>query len=197
VHASGTFHFLDPQSAEPVEVPPGASVLTLARGRVCLRRVRRAALRWPAPGTALIEATAGPDGAPAGLALVPGPGCRLRLNAQPAPCLAWMRPGDELWLDAIALRLVLRHAPYVGAPEERMQGRPCGMCQLPFTATTRVWACPVPGCGVVLHLEGPETPAETRLECARLGDCPGCGTAVTTEPTWIGGTPARRQEEQA
>jgi hypothetical protein len=193
---SGDLYFLDAQAVDPVRIPHGASVLSLEGGRACLRPVPASgALRAPTAGTALIETVAGRHGEVPGLAVVPGPACDLRLNAEPAPCLAWTRPGDELWLGNTPLRLVLRRGAHVGPPRAEHLGRPCAQCQVPIADDTRVWACPQPACGVVMHLEGDETPPEARLDCARLGDCPGCGAAVKTEPTWIGGAPDEQPEE--
>ena len=106
-----------------------------------------------------------------------------RLNGAPAPVVALLDVKDHLRVGDAAVWVSEYLESLPGPPPAELVGKPCGLCRLPVEASSAVYRC---DCGVLLHLEGEDRPAETRLECALVGDCPNCGTAVRLDrgPVW-------------
>jgi hypothetical protein len=118
------------------------------------------------------------DRRPTLLMLTP-PGVRTRVNGRPSPSLALLEVGDQLQVGDTVLHLTQYREFAVGPPPPELLGRRCGVCRVPFDRETRVY---LHDCGAALHLEPESKPAEERLECALLGDCPNCGEPISMEP---------------
>jgi len=114
----------------------------------------------------------------AALLMLTPPGVRVRVNDRPSPVVAVLELGDQLQIGDTVLHLTRYREPSVGAPTPELLGRRCGVCRVPFDPQTRVY---VHDCGEALHLEPESKPAEERLECALMGDCPNCGEPISME----------------
>jgi hypothetical protein len=117
-------------------------------------------------------------GSRAALLMLTPPGVRVRINDRPSPMVAVLRVGDQLRLGDTTLHLTQYREFAAGSPSPELLGRRCGVCRVPFDPETRVV---VHDCGEAFHLEPESKPAEERLECARLGDCPNCGEPIPME----------------
>jgi hypothetical protein len=125
--------------------------------------------RGPEAGTLQFEPLT-VDGRPALLMLTPNE-VEVRVNDRPSPRIAVLAVGDQLQIGDAILHLTRYRELAVGPPSPELLGRRCGVCLVPFDQDTRVY---VHDCGQPLHLEPESKPAEERLECALLGDCPHC-----------------------
>ena len=117
------------------------------------------------------------EGRPALLLLTPH-GVEARVNDRPLPSIALLEVGDQLQVADTVLHLTQYREFAVAPPSPELLGRRCGVCRVPFVRETRVY---LHDCGAALHLEPESKPAEERLECALLGDCPNCGEPISTE----------------
>jgi hypothetical protein len=109
------------------------------------------------------------------LALFPHGGWRgVRINGHQALPASLLHANDLIrfaWGTTIRVALQFRH--HFSTPGPAHLGRPCLFCRSELTAQTTILVCP--SCGAGLHMEGPEIPAEKRLECALLlSACPRC-----------------------
>jgi hypothetical protein len=102
----------------------------------------------------------------------------VRVNDRPVPRIAVLAIGDQLQIGDAVLHLTRYREFPVGPPSAEMLGRPCPVCRVPFDEKTRVY---VHDCGLAMHLEPESKPAEDRLECALLGDCPNCDGPISLE----------------
>ena len=103
---------------------------------------------------------------------------KVRLNDHPSPIVAVLDVGDQLQIGDTVLHLTKFREFAVGPPSPDLLGRRCGVCRVPFDEQTRVY---LHDCGEALHLESESKPAEERLECALLGNCPNCGGSISLE----------------
>jgi hypothetical protein len=117
------------------------------------------------------------DRRPALLMLTPNE-VGVRVNDRPAPRIAVLAVGDQLQIGDAVLHLTRYREFPVGPPSAEMLGRPCPVCRVPFDENTRAY---VHDCGLAMHLEPESKPAEDRLECALLGDCPNCDGPISLE----------------
>jgi hypothetical protein len=118
------------------------------------------------------------------LVLTPRPGA-LRVNGAAAPRLTLLREGDTVqWSADIAFQVAIFHRPHIGLPDAAQVGRPCPVCTLAITETTRVYVCS--HCGTALHCEE----IEGGFECARLRTECTCGHPIafhegySRQPEW-------------
>jgi hypothetical protein len=118
------------------------------------------------------------DRRPALLMLAPRD-VEVRVNGRPSPRIAVLGVGDQVQTGDAVLHLTRYREFAVGPPSPEMIGRPCELCRVPFVEDTRVYIHDV--CGRPLHLEPESKPAEDRLECARIGDCPNCRKPISLE----------------
>jgi len=132
--------------------------------------------RVPAPGALYFEPLT-VDRRPALLMLTPK-GVEVRVNGRPSPRVSVLAVGDQLQLGDAVLHLTRYREPAVGPPSPELLGRRCEVCRVPFDEHTRVY---IHDCGQPLHLEPESKPAEDRLECALLGDCPNCREPISME----------------
>jgi hypothetical protein len=132
--------------------------------------------RGPGAGTLQFEPL-NVDRRPALLMLTPT-GVRVRVNARPSPRVAVLAVGDQLQIGDAVLHLTRYREFAVGPPSPELLGRRCEVCRVPFDEQTRVY---IHDCGQALHLEPESKPAEDRLECALLGDCPNCREPISLE----------------
>jgi hypothetical protein len=102
----------------------------------------------------------------------------VRVNDHPSPIVAVLKVGDQVQVGDTVLHLTQYREFTVGPPSPELLGRRCGVCRVPFDQQTRVY---LHDCGEALHLEPDSKPADERLECALLGDCPNCGEPISTE----------------
>jgi hypothetical protein len=137
-----------------------------------------AAPRSHGPASAMLQfEPLGVDRRPALLMLTPY-GIDIRLNDRPSPRIAVLAVGDQLQVGDAVLHLTRFLEFAVGPPSPELLGRRCEVCRVPFDQHTRVY---VHDCGQPLHLEPESKPAEDRLECALLGDCPNCREPISLE----------------
>jgi hypothetical protein len=113
----------------------------------------------------------------AALLMLTPPGVGVRVNGRPSPIVAVLNVGDQLQVGGTVLHLTRYNEFAVGPPSPELLGRRCGVCRVPFDEQTRVY---LHECGEALHLEPASKPAEERLECALLGNCPNCGGKIST-----------------
>jgi hypothetical protein len=106
------------------------------------------------------------------------PCVKVRVNDRPSPIVAVLNVGDQLQIGDAVLHLTEFREFTVGPPSPELLGRRCGVCRVPFDEQTRVY---LHECGEALHLEPESKPAEERLECALLGNCPNCGGSISME----------------
>jgi hypothetical protein len=132
--------------------------------------------RCPEAGTLWFESLT-VDRRPALLMLTPNE-VDVRLNDRPAPRISVLSMGDQLQIGDAVLHLTRYREFAVGPPAPELLGRRCEVCRLPFVENTRVY---VHDCGQPLHLEPESKPAEDRLECALVGDCPTCREPISME----------------
>lgn len=162
---------------ESLPLAPGVTYVALPTTSAAVP-VRSSRRRSKAAGAQVVMEPLSIDGRPRLLAIAP-PALRLRINGLPAPGIAVLRLGDELHVGGgPSLYVTEYRRPRIEVPSGELLERSCEVCRLPLTAETRVYLCS--SCGSPLHLEGPERPPDVRLQCARMGDCPGCGTPVST-----------------
>jgi len=159
-----------------LEVPEGISHLSPTREPLAL------VPRKPSSAAHMLESIE--SAGRSRLLMVSPAGLRTRLNGQAAPLVVLLQVGDQLQLDP---HTILHVTEFRGAgavsPGPEQLGRLCGVCRIPVEAGTTIYVCS--GCGCPLHLEGEQQEGESkpeaeRLECAKFGDCPSCGTAVNT-----------------
>jgi hypothetical protein len=117
------------------------------------------------------------DRRPALLMLTP-PGVEIRVNGRPSPRVAALSVCDQVQIGDAVLHLTRYREFAVGPPSPELLGRRCEVCRVPFDEHTRVY---IHDCGQPLHLEPESKPAEDRLECALLGDCPNCREPISME----------------
>lgn len=182
------FRFLVEQRADEDEQRRGAGELVdvaVGRGVRALdvesfgsipRIVTAPRSRGPEAGTLRFEPLT-IDGRPALLMLTPR-GTEVRVNDRPSPLIAVLAVGDQLQIGDAVLHLTRYREFAVGPPSPDMLGRRCAVCLMPFDERTRVY---IHDCGQPLHLEPESKPAEERLECALLGDCPHCLEPISLE----------------
>jgi hypothetical protein len=113
----------------------------------------------------------------AALAMVTSPERRVRVNGAGAPLVSVLRIGDQVQLDDCVLHVTYMRRPRVGAPPAGLVGKPCGLCSVPFTATSTVVAH---DCNTYLHLEPEDPSTDEALQCALLG-CPTCNEPVVLD----------------
>lgn len=111
---------------------------------------------------------------------------RVRVNGPLVPQLYLLSERDQLQLDDGSLfHVTLYHHTVVGSPSAERIGSGCPVCRTAIAASERVYTCQQ--CGTAIHLQGDETPPETRLECAlTVSTCPACQQKidVTAGYTW-------------
>jgi hypothetical protein len=117
------------------------------------------------------------DRRPALLMLTPK-GVAVRVNDRPSPRIAVLAVGDQVQIGNAVLHLTRYREFAVGPASRELLGRRCEVCRVPFDEHTHVY---VHDCGQPLHLEPASKPAEERLECALLGDCPNCREPISLE----------------
>ena len=132
--------------------------------------------RRPEAGTLQFEPLT-VDRRPALLMLTPH-GVELRVNGSPPPRVAVLTVGDQVQIEGAVLHLTRFREFAVGPPSPALLGRRCEVCRVPFDENTRVY---IHDCGQPLHLEPESKPAEDRLECALLGECPNCQEPISME----------------
>lgn len=132
--------------------------------------------RRPEAGTLHFEPL-GVDGRPA-LLMLKAEGVDVRVNDRPSPRIAVLVVGDQLQIGSAVLHLTRYREFSVGPPSPELLGRRCEVCRVAFVEDTQVY---VHDCGQALHLEPASKPAEERLECALLGDCPNCREPISLE----------------
>ena len=115
------------------------------------------------------------DGRPA-LLMLQANGVEVRVNHRPSPRIALLAVGDQLQIGDAVLHLTRYREFSVGPPSPELLGRCCEVCRVPFDENTCVY---IHDCGQPLHLEPESKPAEDRLECALLGDCPNCREPIS------------------
>jgi hypothetical protein len=115
------------------------------------------------------------DRRPALLMLTPT-GVDVRVNDRPSPRIAVLAVGDQVQIGDAVLHLTRYRDFAVGPPSAELLGRRCEVCRVPFDEHTRVY---IHDCGQPLHLEPESKPAEDRLECALLGECPNCREPIS------------------
>jgi hypothetical protein len=140
------------------------------------RIVAASCTRGPGAGTLQFEPLT-MDRRPALLMMTPI-GVGVRVNARPSPRIAVLAEGDQVQIGDAVLHLTRYREFAVGPPSPELLGRRCEVCRVPFDEQTRVY---IHDCGQPLHLEPESKPAEDRLECALLGDCPNCRQPISME----------------
>ena len=165
-------------AAELVDVPVGRGVRSLdldcfaAEPR--LTAARRG--RGPSPHTLHFEPLSVEQRAV--LLMMTPPGVEVRVNDHPPPRISVLSVGDQVQIKDAVLHLTRFREFAVGPPSSELLGRPCGVCRVQFDEHTRVY---IHDCGEPMHLEPESKPAEERLECALLGDCPNCGQPISMQ----------------
>jgi hypothetical protein len=175
------FRFLVHPSTDGVEQRCEASLLTdVAIGHgvsnldvesFALDRRLAAASRSSGVGSRALRFEPLTVGRRAALLMLSPPGVEARVNDRPSPRLAVLGVGDQLQIGETVLHLTRYREFAVGPPTPELLGRRCGVCRVPFDESTQVY---VHECGAPMHLEPESKPANERLECALLGNCPNC-----------------------
>jgi hypothetical protein len=105
-------------------------------------------------------------------------GVEVRVNDLPSPRVAVLGVGDQLRVGETLLHVTRFREFSVGPPTPELLGRRCGVCRVPFDESTLVY---VHDCGAAMHLEPDSKPADKRLQCAPLGDCPNCEQPIVIQ----------------
>ena len=159
-----------------VEVGRGVRVLDVESFASDPRIVAAPRSRAPKAGTLQFEPLT-VDRRPALLMLTSNE-VEVRVNDRPSPRIAVLAVGDQLQIGDAVVHLTRYREFAVGPPSTELLGRRCEVCRVPFDERTRVY---IHDCGQPLHLEPESKPAEDRLECALLGDCPNCREPISME----------------
>jgi DNA-directed RNA polymerase subunit RPC12/RpoP len=155
-------------------VPEGVSYLS--RGETGELQIAPAAPAEPSNGGQLMLEPIG-NGQQPKLLLISRAGEQVLVNGQAALQLCVLGERDQFQFDDDVLHVVVHHQPHIGPPSADSVGTECPVCRTRLEADTRVYACVK--CGTAIHLQGAETPPETRLECALMvSDCPHCGATI-------------------
>jgi len=112
---------------------------------------------------------------------------RLRVNGWFRPGVAILAERDHIQLDAdTVLHVALFQEPQISLATPDLAGKNCPVCLAPFSIDppTTVYTCG--HCGVHVHCEGEDKPADERLECVMLApNCPACGMPVVMKRGYL------------
>jgi hypothetical protein len=166
--------------AEP-GVPEGYAATPVPETAGCLVKQPNAAPRIlplgsdvAAPGLVLVPAVRRRGGAR--LLVLSADGTPVHVNGVPTPGATVLREGDLVRWGGLSCFVTLFNAPQVGAPPAASIGKPCPVCRVPFTATSRCYTC---ACTTPFHCE---EDGEDALQCTQLqSECPVCGRPVRME----------------
>lgn len=154
----------------PLAVPDGVSYLS--SDPACGLRITPQPAERSGRGQLMLEPIG--DGQQPQLLLIWPAGEQVFVNGKAAPQLCVLGERDQFQVgDDHVLHLAVYNRPEIGPPSADSVAKECPVCRIKFAADTRVYACVK--CRTAIHLQGDETPPETRLECALMvSECPVC-----------------------